>query len=197
MTSILKYKLERQRLTKQKLYRLCLPFILTFFILAADQLSKSYIVSNWPTDGGKSGYVVIKDVFNNGIVKIIHVRNTVIAFSLGTGIPEDFRTILFVGVPILVLLTLLGSYFLSSEWTQTQRWALAGIFGGGAGNLIDRVRPSGGVPGVVDFVSVKCWGLFGFERWPTFNVADATVVVCVFIMLFSFLIPDKKKGRRA
>ncbi|GMO50340.1 MAG: hypothetical protein Ta2G_07780 [Termitinemataceae bacterium] len=72
--------------------------------------------------------------------------------------------------------------------------------GGGAGNLIDRIfRPDG----VVDFISVKWFGLtfkngdavpfLGFDRWPTFNVADASVVVCVFIWLISIIITPEKK----
>jgi signal peptidase II len=68
--------------------------------------------------------------------------------------------------------------------TSLQRWAITGIIGGGAGNLIDRIfRPDG----VVDYISVKFYGLFGFDRWPTFNIADASVVVCVFLFLFSVL----------
>jgi len=41
--------------------------------------------------------------------------------------------------------------------------------------------------GVVDFIDVKFFGLFGLERWPTFNVADSAIVVCgagLFIALF-------------
>jgi signal peptidase II len=85
-------------------------------------------------------------------------------------------------------------YFKSDEFTQLQRWAAAGIIGGGLGNIIDRIfRPDG----VVDFVSVRLYGLFGFERWPTFNVADSSVVVCCIILLISILItPQKPKEKK-
>jgi signal peptidase II len=84
-------------------------------------------------------------------------------------------------------------YFKSDEFTKLQRWAAAGIIGGGLGNIIDRIfRPAG----VVDFVSVKFYGLLGFERWPTFNVADSSVVVCCIILLFSILLaPQKTKEK--
>jgi signal peptidase II len=55
--------------------------------------------------------------------------------------------------------------------------ALGLIIGGGIGNLIDRmVRPPGGGRGeVIDFVYLSFW--------PTFNLADAAIVVGVGAML--------------
>ena len=129
------------------------------------------------------------DVFNNDFLILYHVRNPAIAFSIGYGLPQPYRFILFVIVPIVVLLVLTWYYFRTTEFTRLQRWAIAGIIGGGIGNIIDRIfRPDG----VVDFISVKFYGIFGMERWPTFNVADSSVVVCCFILLFSMLIPQKQ-----
>jgi signal peptidase II len=160
-----------------------LPFILTGLLILADQGVKSFIVKHWSQD------VFIKDVFNNDILWIIHVRNRAIAFSLGHNLPDTLRPILFVIVPLVVLGFLLWYYFTSRELSALQRWAIAGIIGGGAGNLIDRMfRPEG----VVDFISVKFYGIFGFDRWPTFNVADASVVVCVFLFLFTVIFTSKK-----
>ena len=66
---------------------------------------------------------------------------------------------------------------------------MAGIIGGGLGNLIDRiVRPDG----VVDFITVKFYGIFGYDRWPTFNIADASVVGSVLLFLVTMFIPVKK-----
>jgi signal peptidase II len=55
--------------------------------------------------------------------------------------------------------------------------ALGLIIGGGIGNLIDRlVRPPGGGRGeVIDFIYLSFW--------PTFNLADAAIVVGVGAML--------------
>ncbi|MDR2743180.1 MAG: signal peptidase II [Treponema sp.] len=156
-----------------------LPFILTGLLILADQAVKSFIVRHWPRDGS-----FIKDVFNNDLLWIIHVRNKAIAFSLGYNLPDGLRTILFVILPLAVFGFLFWYYFTSRELNNLQRWAIAGIIGGGAGNLIDRIfRPEG----VVDFISVKFYGLFGFDRWPTFNIADASVVVSVFLFLFTVL----------
>jgi len=45
---------------------------------------------------------------------------------------------------------------------------------------------------VVDFVSVKIYGLFGMDRWPTFNVADSSVVICCILLFISILITPQK-----
>jgi signal peptidase II len=77
-----------------------------------------------------------------------------------------------------------------SRFTAVERWSIAGIVGGGLGNLIDRVvRPEG----VVDFLDVKFYGLFGLERWPTFNVADASVVVCGVLLVISVLASEVRR----
>ena len=161
-----------------------IPFSLTGIVILLDQLTKAYVVANWPREG-----TFIRDVFNNELLIFFHVRNRAIAFSIGDNLPEQFRFPLFVVVPILVLIFLLVYYFSTDEFSRLQRWAIAGIIGGGIGNITDRIfRPDG----VVDFISVKFFGIFGMERWPTFNIADAAVVICCFILLFTLVKPQKQ-----
>ncbi|MDR1107826.1 MAG: signal peptidase II [Spirochaetaceae bacterium] len=172
-------------LTKNKL----LPFLLTAGIILADQGVKLFIVKNWPLAGGHGTF--IKDVFDNDFLWIYHVRNRAIAFSLGDTLPEFIRPVLFIFTPLILLGGLVGYYFKSTEITALQRWVLAGIIGGGLGNLIDRIfRPEG----VVDFISVKFYGLFGLERWPTFNIADASVVVSCMVLFLSILFTKTPSG---
>jgi signal peptidase II len=160
-----------------------LPFSLTAFIILADQIVKAIIVKIKPETG------LIKDVFNNDFIWIWHVRNKAIAFSLGENFPQAIRPFVFVIVPILVLGFLVWYYLKSDEFNSIQRWAVAGIIGGGLGNIIDRIfRPDG----VVDFISVNIYGLFGMSRWPTFNIADSSVVVCCILLLVTmFFTPEK------
>ncbi|MDR0551009.1 MAG: signal peptidase II [Spirochaetaceae bacterium] len=165
-----------------------LPFSLTAFVVALDQITKSYIVSRWPKPG-----TFIADVFHNDVLHIYHVRNKLIAFSLGQSLPENLRPFLFILLPIVVLIFLGVYFFRSSDCTMLQRWAIAGILGGGAGTLIDRIfRPDG----VVDFISVKFYGLFGFERWPTFNVSDSAIVICVGIWFVTMFLPVKTNAAK-
>jgi signal peptidase II len=63
------------------------------------------------------------------------------------------------------------------------------------GNIFDRFfRPEG----VVDFIDVKFFGLFGMERFPTFNVADSFVMVCAILLVISVInniVRDEKKKK--
>jgi signal peptidase II len=160
------------------------PLILTAAAITADQLSKAFIVKNWPEDNA-----FISDVFNNGLLWILHVRNTAIAFSLGHGLPDWLKPIIFIVLPLGVLAYLVWFYMKSDEFTPIQRWCLAGILGGGLGNLIDRIfRPEG----VVDFISVNFYEFLGFSRWPTFNLADSFVVVFGILFLITLILPNSK-----
>ena len=169
---------------KQKM----VPFLLTLLVILADQVSKSFIVSRWPREGA-----FIKDVFGNDLLWIIHVRNKAIAFSIGDGLPDQLRALLFIILPLIVIGVLIVYYFKTDEFTLFQRWVVAGIIGGGLGNLIDRIwRPAG----VVDFISVNVYGFLGFSRWPTFNIADSSVVVCGILLVLSMLLTNAKSARK-
>jgi signal peptidase II len=165
-----------------------LPFLLTGLVIAADQIVKAFIVKNWPLRSPNGGEF-IKDVFDNDLLWIIHVRNKAIAFRLGDNLPASLRPALFIILPLLVLAFLCWYYYKSEDLTALQRWAFAGIIGGGIGNIIDRIfRPDG----VVDFISVKLYGFLGMDRWPTFNIADSSVVICGILLFLSIILFSRK-----
>ena len=153
------------------------PLFLTVAIIICDQLSKWIIIKNIePYSIGAS--------FFNGFFRIVNVFNTGIAFSIGVGLSDTIRKFLFALIPLLVLILVLVFYFRSNDFTRVQEWAVCGIVGGGLGNLIDRFfRPQG----VVDWIDFRFFGLFGFERFPTFNIADASVVVCGILLVVSLI----------
>lgn len=158
-----------------------MPFILSLLIIALDQVAKAVVVAT--IEPYSVGFALGGD-----FLRIIHVRNLGIAFSMGTGLPEGIRHLLFILVPLAVMAVVAVFALRAADLTRLQRWALAGIVGGGLGNIVDRIfRPDG----VVDFIDVKFYGLFGLDRWPTFNVADSSVVVCGILLIISFLIVDK------
>ncbi|MBN1242195.1 MAG: signal peptidase II [Spirochaetales bacterium] len=143
------------------------PLLLSFAIVGVDQLTKALIVAKVPVN--TIGWRGLSD-----FLWIVHARNTGIVFSIGAGLPELVRRVIFMVLP-LVLMVGIGVYYLGGQRaTRLQRWAIALIIGGGLGNLVDRVfRPDG----VVDFISTRMYGLLGMERWPTWNVADSCIVV--------------------
>lgn len=162
-----------------------LPLTLTVLVFFLDQLTKILIVKSIPP-------YTIGFSFLGDFLRIIHVYNPGIAFSMGNNLPDNLRGILFAVAPLIVLGVVLVVYFRNEEFTLFQRWAVAGIVGGGLGNIYDRFfRPEG----VVDFIDVKFYGLFGLDRWPTFNVADAAVLICGFLLIISFIRAMLREGR--
>ena len=126
--------------------------------------------------------------FFGDFLQIILVYNTGAAFSLGNNLSPILRFAFLKLLPLLVIIAFLPIYF-KVEFSKFERWAICAILGGGIGNLIDRFFRANGV---VDFIDVKFYGLFGLERWPTFNIADAAVVISfVLLILYSFF--KKKK----
>ncbi len=169
--------------------RLILPLSLSAAVIILDQLTKYLVAISIPE--WSVGFE-----FFGGILRIVHVYNLGAAFSLGSGMNSSLRGILLGILPIIVILVILRVYFTNKDFTTLQRWCIAGIVGGGIGNLIDRFfRPQG----VLDFIDVKVYGFLGFERWPTFNVADSAIVVCGIILIVSFIrafIKDAKQRRK-
>ena len=162
-----------------------LPFILTGLVVLVDQITKAIIVALIPV------YTVGANIFGD-LLRIVHVANTGVAFSLGDSMPLTIRRILFAIIPLIVIVLVIVVYFRNDEFNSVQRWSICGIIGGGIGNIIDRFFRA---EGVVDFIDVKFFGIFGLERWPTFNVADAAVVVCGIILIVSFLVTIYKEKK--
>ena len=155
-----------------------LPFILTVAVIAADQITKALIVKNIPPFS--IGYQFFGD-----LLRIVHVSNTGVAFSMGDSMPLVIRRILFGIAPLIVIAIVVAVYLRNDDFSALQRWTICGIVGGGIGNIIDRFFRA---EGVVDFIDVKFFGIFGLKRWPTFNVADSSVVVCGIILVISFIV---------
>jgi signal peptidase II len=158
------------------------PLILSAGIILVDQIAKIVVIRTIPKGGSVT---VIGDFF-----RLIHVQNPAIAFSIGRGIQAGARRPLFMLLPLIVIALLFLYYiFTRDPLTTFQKWCFGALVGGGLGNYVDRIfRPEG----VVDFLDFRFYGLLGMERWPTFNLADATVVVAGILLFISFLLPSKK-----
>lgn len=155
-----------------------LPFSLTFIIVFFDQYSKNWVVNKLPR--------VNDTLFSigNGFFRLVHVRNLGGPFSIGDSLPTLLRLFIMIYVPFLLLVIVVVYYIWDKDLSSMQRWSLTGIVGGGLGNLIDRIfRPLG----VIDFLDFKIYGLFGLDRWPVFNVADAAVIISTGLLLVTFL----------
>jgi len=105
---------------------------------------------------------------------------------MGDGMPSILRVLVLIVMPLALLAGVIAYYFKTDEFSRLQRWIVGCGVGGGLGNLIDRIwRPEG----VVDFLSFRFYGLFGLERWPTFNVADMAIVIGAMLIALSAFQP--------
>jgi signal peptidase II len=170
-------------MTSSGLYKI-FPFIFTIISVIIDQLTKYFVVSYIPV--GNSAVALF-----DGFLNIVHHRNLGVAFSIGNNINDMSRVVFFIIIPIILFAIFLLYYFKIDGLTTLQRYVFAGILGGGIGNLLDRVFRG---EGVVDFISVKFYGLFGMEYFPTFNIADSLIVICSIILALS-LFGKASEGR--
>jgi signal peptidase II len=127
-------------------------------VVAVDQGTKALATSL--VDRGERVEVLPFLAFEN-------VRNKGVAFGLG----DDISAVV-VGATVVVLLGLLV-FLASRSRTGWPIWLPAALLIGGAlGNLADRVRDGA----VIDFIDLPLW--------PTFNLADVSIVVGVLLLLF-------------
>ena len=134
-------------------------------IVAADQFTKLLVLMNIPLH---SQIDVIP-----GVVGLTYVQNTGAAFSSFQGMMWLFAVIfalLTVGIVWEYKKQALG--FSKAEW-----WCIAAIYGGGLGNMIDRLR----LGYVVDMIETR------FIQFPVFNLADC-FITCGCILLIVHLI---------
>lgn len=95
---------------------------------------------------------------------------------------------------VLVAASIIALGFLFYVFTTTQakqhggHIALGMLFAGALGNLHDRLFNDGNV---IDFIVVDL-GFFPFNPWPTFNIADALLVIGVALLLISFYRTNKQ-----
>ena len=144
--------------------------IILFVLLnvGCDQLSKDLVRKHVePLD-----YI---QVVNDNLI-LTNVENTGAMLGFGQGFPPILKMIFLKGLPLIVLMIL---FFRMIQNTNLNRWmvlAFAFVIGGGMGNLIDRIAYGS----VTDFFQIK----LGIFKTGIFNMADVSVTIGVFILLF-------------
>ena len=134
-------------------------------VVAADQLSKLWVVANIPLHTSMDAI--------QGLFHLTYVQNTGAAFS-------SFQGMIWLFVVIFVLFTVAVIWEFSKKrlpFTTLDRWCIALVYAGGLGNMIDRVR----LGYVVDMICVD------FINFPVFNVADC-FITCGCILLLVHLV---------
>lgn len=159
-----------------------LPLVLTAGVILVDQVVKWIVTRTLPY--GRPVEVI------GDFLRLVYVQNPNIGFSIGRSLGGGGRFVLARLLPLAVMMILLVYSLVGKDITRFQRWVLGAVLGGGLGNYVDRIFRHGEV---VDFIDFKFYGIFGLERWPTFNVADSTLVLSGILLLASFLFTSGKK----
>ncbi|MBA3013664.1 MAG: signal peptidase II [Desulfobulbaceae bacterium] len=143
-------------------------------VVVSDQLTKAWIMANF------AEYQSLEII--PGLFSLTYLTNRGAAFGFLNGDHGAWRHAFFIGVAVLAMVIML--VFLR-QMQKEGKWsvgAIALIFGGAAGNLIDRLR----FGAVVDFLDFY-WTT---HHWPAFNVADSAITIGVGIFLIlNFLRP--------
>jgi len=175
------------------------------FIVITDQLTKFLI---------KGGIIPLVHIQAKGLnygqsinvfgdfFKLTFVENPGIAFGIDVGSTSKLLLSLF---SLIAAIGILYYLWKSQDQKLIVRIGLACILGGAVGNLIDRTFYGlfyNYAPifygKVVDFFNVDFFDftIFGrtYNRWPIFNIADASVTIgVVLLILFHRSIPEKEK----
>ena len=138
-------------------------------IVAADQITKALVLTYIPLHG--------EVAVLPGVVGLTYVRNYGAAFSSFQGMQWLFAV-------IFVVFTLLVVWEYKKKampFTTFERWCIAAIYGGGLGNMIDRVR----FGYVVDMIETR------FIEFPVFNVADCFITCGCIALIFHLVFFNK------
>ena len=134
-------------------------------IVAADQITKYLVLTYIPLQG--------QVAFLPGVLRLTYVRNFGAAFSSFQG-----QQWLFALIFVLFTIAVIWEYRKKAmPFTTLERWCIAAVYGGGLGNMIDRVR----FGFVVDMLETE------FMEFPVFNVADC-FITCGAILLIAHLV---------
>ena len=157
-----------------KLKYLILLFV-SAMVLAIDQATKVLVDRTMELH---TSIPVINNVFN-----ITYLRNKGAAFSFLATFP--YRLQFFVLVSLVALGVIISVYVRLREDQRFTALALALIFSGALGNLIDRVR----LGEVIDFLDVY----WRDHHWPAFNVADSAICVGVFLLAIDMYLEERRQ----
>ena len=155
------------------IYRMC---IMMSAIIIGDQITKAIVQQKFYL--GET-VVVIPDLFH-----FTYVRNPGAAFGMFGYSPDWIRIPLFFGVPVIACFWLLYLIWTTRNTKKLQCLAYSLIFAGAVGNLIDRFSMNY----VVDFLDF----FWGPHHFPAFNIADSSITIAAFILIYETFVTSKK-----
>lgn len=145
-------------------------FLVSLFIITFDQLTKFLIRLQFRESESIS---IIGDFF-----RLTFVKNPGAAFSFSFE-SAILNQIFFLVLPSVVVIVLICVILKTKDNNKYYLLSYSLILGGAVGNLIDRIF-MGEVTDFLDFDFPD----FLIHRWPTFNIADSSIVIAITIIFF-------------
>jgi signal peptidase II len=149
------------------------PFFLSISTIIADQVTK-YLIRIHVAPREQIEIV-------GGFFRIIHAKNTGIAFSLFSGINPALMNPILTIINVLIISAILY-LMVRDDSNKLMKFAYGLVVGGAVGNLLDRFF----LGYVIDFLDFYV----GYFHWPAFNVADAAITSGLFLLIFDMLLPS-------
>ena len=153
----------------KKITRFVIFALVAVAIVLADQVTKLLVLQHIP----EHGYVKVIP----GLVCFTYVQNFGAAFSSFEGMQWLFALVFLV----MTAGVLLEYFWKNLGFNTFERWCIVAIYGGGLGNMIDRMRYGY----VVDMIATE------FIDFPVFNVADIFITCGCIAMMVSLLLFNK------
>ncbi len=155
-------------------------FLLLFLtILIIDQSSKVYVRNLFANREPEYYISVVGNFF-----RISFVQNYGAAFGISIA-KGEVNNIIFISISLIAIIVITYLFIKSeSNWTK---YSYTLILAGAVGNLIDRIF----LGKVTDFLDFD-FPDFIVQRWYVFNIADASIVVGITILMIYFIFFEKK-----
>ncbi len=120
----------------------------------------------------------------DGLFSFTYLRNRGAAFSFLAD--ASWRLPFFIAVTVIAAVVIIVALKKMREDQKMAQAALAMIFSGAIGNLIDRVR----MGEVIDFLDVY-WRT---HHWPAFNIADSLICVGVALVALDMFREERRQS---
>jgi signal peptidase II len=152
--------------------------IVSAVVLILDQATKIYIDRSMDLH---STFTVVENFFN-----ITYLRNKGAAFGFLAN--TSYRLPFFILVSLVAIIVIMVVFAKLRPDQRFTALALALIFSGALGNLIDRVR----LGEVIDFLDAHWYS----HHWPAFNIADSAICVGVFLLAIDMFVEERRQKAR-
>ena len=163
---------------KNKSFRNLIIILIVIANVGCDQISKK-MVRESVIPGDRI------EIVNQNFL-LMNVENEGAFLSWGTNFSPLLKSILLLGLPLLMLVGVLIYLFFQTNLSKLALVGWSFVIGGGIGNMYDRIK----FGSVTDFLFIDLGGMF---RTGVFNMADVSIMVGMGFLILFFILDSRKK----